>query len=221
MEERSGAGITGRFNSTASRNKTTSRSATSRMKYPDSVLESPIIEDTIKAQGEAESLGASGDNSKGHVWALTVRPSTRGVVLLQNFTPTIMDIEPHEVQRSFARELLLVLNKEAGMNGGWVVGYSHPPTVGDALHVNGDNVWGRLFMLWLDQDGDPQFSVEADKPFHAVFEEGSMYYVGQCYKAYTEWSKLRGVNVLKDLGFTEANMVKAAQGQKAKVQLVH
>lgn len=183
------------------------------MKYPDYVLDSQALSNRLHAEATFDC--SEGDSSKGHFWSLTQMPSDRRVAVRLNFTPSMTDIEPHELQKSFAKDLLVALNREVGHNGGWVVGFTHPPASWHAFHINGDNAWARMFCLWLDADGDPQFTFDTELPFHEVFGSGIDGYVHQCAKAYREWEKMLGKEGLKDLGIKEDQLIKEAMGQKA------
>lgn len=183
------------------------------MKYPDYVLDSKAV--TNRLHAEATFDCSEGDGTKGHFWCLTQVPSDRCVGVRMNFTPSMTDIEPHELQKSFAKELLLALNKEVGHDGGWVVGFTHPPAAWHAFHVDGDNAWARMFCLWLDADGDPQFTFDTELPFVEVYGSGTDGYIQQCSQAYREWEKMLGKQGLKDLGIKDDQLIREAMGQKA------
>ncbi len=183
------------------------------MKYPDYVLESKAVLGRLTAEAYFDS--SNGDDSRGLYWCLTQVPSDRTIIKLQNFTTSILDVEPHEIQKGFADQLVRQLNREVGHDGGWIVGFTHPPYRGDAIRVDGDNVWGRMFFLWLDKDGDPQFTFDTDLPFVEVFGSGIEGYLNQCEKAYHEWEKVLGKQGLKDLGIKEDQLIKEALGQTA------
>lgn len=106
------------------------------MKYPDYVLDSKALSNRLHAEATFDC--SEGDGTKGHFWCLTQVPSDRRIGVRLNFTASMTDIEPHELQKSFAKDLLVALNREVGHDGGWVVGFTHPPASWHAFHVNGD-----------------------------------------------------------------------------------
>lgn len=179
------------------------------LKYPDDVLKSLVVRGRLRREAKFES--ARGDDSKGHYWAITALPSTNQIVGCQNFTPSVFDIDPHPVQKQLAEALVRSLNRHVGHDGGWIVGFTHPPSQGNALRTDGDNVWGQLFCLWLDEDGDPQFTYETDRDPAEVVQDGVDYFIKMCDESYWRWEDLLGKKGRKELGLKDGQMIKAAQ----------
>ena len=66
-------------------------------------------------------------------------------------------------------------------------------------------------MIWLDGDCDPQFTVEFDRPFVELIQEGGHYFLEQAERAYQAFAEAYGLKAMKsDLGLTEDQMTKAA-----------
>jgi hypothetical protein len=128
-----------------------------------------------------------------------------------NFKPDFATVLPHELQIDFAKGVLKALNTEVGHGGAWIVGYTHPPSKGECVKVEGDNVWDRLFCIWLDQDGDPQFTVENIRwTFHEMLEAGAEFWMSQGQMCYSKWQELtHGVLDLK-----QGETFKRALGEK-------
>lgn len=182
-------------------------------KYPDYVLESPVM--NMRLEQEAVFEINNDDYLIGKFWAIAVRPSDGFPVVNMNFIPSPLEIEPHEVQKNFAADLLRALHKEASFGGGWLVGFTHPPEMVTSFikAEEPDNVWARMFFIWLDEDGDPQFTVDTQLPVMHVLSAGVENYLGLAYKAKQEWDEYAGKTMLKEMGVKDSQMVKAAQGE--------
>ncbi len=150
--------------------------------------------------------------SKRHYWIVAPEADTKaGTILLRNFKPSFIDIEPHDSQQQFVMMLQPLLQHNVGHDGLWLVGWTHPPSTAQAVRVDGDNAWSRLVMIWLDQDGDPKFTAESDMPFYDMVKEGVNYYAGLAEQAYTQWLEMVGPAAIKDdFGIGEDQQRKAA-----------
>jgi hypothetical protein len=93
---------------------------------------------------------------------------------------------PTFVQRVFAFDLASKLNREIGYGGAWIVMWIHPQAAQGIILQNGVNYSG-LRILWIDKDGDPQFTVEADETTDMFMEKGWHYWVEQCEDAHGYW----------------------------------
>lgn len=179
------------------------------MKYPDGVLTSGLIRERLAMEGTFDCR--KGDGTKGHYWAISQLPSTREIVGSQNFVPSVFDIDPHPMQKNLAEELLRSLNREVGHDGGWIVGFSHPPASHNLIRSDGDNVFARMFCIWLDEDGDPQFTYETDEDMAMVIQTGSHYFTQMCEESYQKWLDLLGKQSRKELGIKDSDLTKLAQ----------
>jgi hypothetical protein len=177
---------------------------------PSNIWESPAIRKRLYQESCFECDWGIAD--KKQYWAVAPIPDDKhGVATLRNYDPKgILNSDPHQIQQIFAQDVRKMLQSEAGFDGLWVVGYTHPPTTTEVLK-DGDNCWGRLFMLWLDEDADTQFTMEADIPFVQMFERGAKYYVGMANEAHETWKEIYSQKVLKeDMGLGADQQKKVA-----------
>lgn len=182
------------------------------MILPERIWESAVIKRRLLQEAGFECR--YGIPAKKNYWIVAPEADTkRGTVLLRNFKPTFLDIEPHDQQQQFAHMLQPLLQSKLGHDGLWIVGWTHPPSSGHAVRVDGDNVWGRLVMIWLDSDADPKFTAESDLPFYDMVSHGVEYYAGIAEQAWTQWNEMVGRAALKDdFGIKDEQQTKAALG---------
>lgn len=169
---------------------------------PNNLWKSPQIKARLTAEACFE--GERGISPKSHYWVVVPQADTgRGVVELSNFKPTIQDIEPHEMQQQFAVELQKELQHHAHFDGLWIVGFTHPPGTYGVL-TDTENCWGRLIMIWCDKDGDPQYTIENERPFIRQFEDGPNYWIEQAHIAHQAFLPVYGADAMKkDMGLKE------------------
>jgi hypothetical protein len=108
----------------------------------------------------------------------------------------LQNADPHEAQMQFAYELQKILIQEAGFDGLWIVGFTHPPSTYSVI-TDTENCWGRLIMIWLDEDGDPQFTLESDRLFVEQFQDGPNYWVERAHEAYNAYLPVFGRKAMK------------------------
>jgi hypothetical protein len=182
------------------------------MSLPQNLWTSEIIKRRLLQEAGFECR--YGIPEKKQYWIVAPEADTgRGKHVLMNFKPSFMDIEPHNAQQQFALMLQAVVQFEAGHDGLWLVGWTHPPTTAEAVRVDGDNAWGRLVMLWLDSDGDPKFVAESDLPFADMVEHGVEYYCGMAEQSYAQFNEMVGAQAMKaDFGIKEEQQTKAVLG---------
>ena len=66
-------------------------------------------------------------------------------------------------QAVFARKVLYLVNKELNFGGAWVAVFTNPEA--NMLHALAATVkYERIVFIWLDEDGDPQFSHDWFEP---------------------------------------------------------
>lgn len=94
---------------------------------------------------------------------------------------------PCEFQRMFAADMAKGLNDNLRHDGVWLVFWTHPPV---AMAVDAD-VYRVSHLLWLDEDGDPQFTVDNEDPFHEVMEAGFDHWIEAAEDAWQQWEEAR------------------------------
>ena len=175
------------------------------MNLPENIWDSPEIKTRLEQEAEfSEGWG------KKLYWVMVPEGNTgKGLVVKKNFTPNLIDIEPHPQQRQFAENLQSLLQRELHYDGLWIVGWTNPPATGSSLHVAGDNVWSRLFMIWLDEDADMHFTVESELPVIEILNHGEPHYVMKAEEAMEKWREEYGKKAMKDdFGISESQQTK-------------
>lgn len=177
---------------------------------PSNIWKSKAIRTRLEQEARFESNHGRAD--KPHYWIIAPEgDSRRGEVVLSNFEESILDCEPHELQQDFARQIQKSVQKEAHFDGVWLVGWTHPPAGWDAIRVDGNNCWGRLIMIWLDEDADAQYTVESDIPFIQMVQAGVDNYITQAERAHHEYVAHYGKKAMKnDFGIKEDQTSKEA-----------
>ncbi len=118
-------------------------------------------------------------------------------IQLRNYTPSMSRVAPHPIQVQFAKNLLSILMKELHFNGLWIVGWTHPPTAYAAL-TDMDNAWQRLIIIWLDKDGDPQYTIDYDKPVVDIIADGLQRHVEKIEDAHQQWREIYSNERMKE-----------------------
>lgn len=119
-------------------------------------------------------------------------------------------LSPEQVM--FARDVLDLLNRELHHDGAWVVVFTHPKP---ASAADATAEYARFAMMWMDRDGDIQFTVdwvegEGDIfDFPDVLMAGRETWANHAEEAWTTWRGLM-VDVLDP---SEGQTFKRAQGQ--------
>lgn len=103
---------------------------------------------------------------------------------------------PSPDQLMWAGDVLKKLNRELHHDGAWVVVFTHvlPVSIESVLHNATHADYGRYALIWLDQDGDAQFTVEWEAgittdlvDFTAILLAGIHSTVQKCDAAWTTW----------------------------------
>lgn len=181
----------------------------SKQEIPEAVYKSMVLRDRLNMEAGFE--GKNGRASKPHFWVTAPEAdSKRGCIVLKNFRESEFDIAPHPVQQQFARELQAHLQREHHHDGMWIVGWTHPPEFANLIRIDGDNVWGRLIMIFLDEDADPQFTTESERLIADMVEDGIIYYGNMASASWEEWqAEYSARNMKDDMGLKDNQMIKA------------
>lgn len=97
-------------------------------------------------------LEANLEGGNGQHYAIMVREG--GHIVAHN--PHSPELDP--LQFEWATALLRYLNRELHHGGAWVIAFTHPEA--PALAISNMARYRRYAIIWLDHDGDPQFSQE-------------------------------------------------------------
>jgi len=180
-----------------------------RQHIPEDVYKSMIIRDNLIIEAHFE--GKNGRASKPYFWVTVPEADTkRGCVILKNFKESEFEIAPHPVQQQFSRELQAHLQREHHHDGMWIVGWTHPPEFADLIRIDGDNVWSRMIVCYLDSDADWQFSIDFERPVAEMIEDGVAYFGDQASNAFETWRTEYSAKKMKDdMGLKDNQMTKA------------
>ena len=167
------------------------------MGLPSNLFQSPVI--LRRFEHEAKFECGRGKAERPLYCIAVPDPETRrGAYPLQNYPEdSIMYADPHPAQCGMAAWLCDWLNRYEHHDGLWVVGWTHPPTMTLTLQNMDEEAWGRLVMIWLDKDGDPQFTVESDHDLVRMIEKGERHYAALACDGWAEWDKAYGKKAQK------------------------
>lgn len=150
----------------------------------------------------------------------------RHYALIQRNNGDLMSHHPYSpsldpIQLMWAAEVLKLINKELHHDGAWVVCFTHPiPPQLSSVIDDSPKHWqyGRYCLIWLDEDGDPQFTQEwvagenADfRTFGHVLEAGIVSTAQKCEASWSLWQHA----MRKVIKPKEGQTYKRAQGQRA------
>lgn len=162
---------------------------------PSNLWKSSVIKNRLTAEACFECN--HGISLKKHYWVQVPESDTKtGSIELKNYKAGIQDCDPHEMQQQFAISLQRSLMENANFDGLWIVGFTHPPSTYEVLTDTG-NCWNRLIMIWLDEDGDPQFTVESDRDFANMLEDSPEYWIERAVEAYQAYLPVFSQKALK------------------------
>lgn len=163
---------------------------------PNNLWKSPVIKDRLALEACFESTNC-GISEKPHYWVMVPQADSKdGVVVLQNYKSDMSNCDPHEMQQQFARKIQNELQRSCHFDGLWLVGFTHPPTTYGVI-TDTENCWNRLIMIWHDEDGDPQYTLESDLPFIDQVRAGEHYYVDLANQSHDSWKKMYGRKAMK------------------------
>lgn len=121
--------------------------------------------------------------------------------------------ELEEMQAVFARDLLQMLNKELHHDGAWVIVFTDPQPPTALISLKWE--YRRFAVIWVDRDGDPQFSLEwlqgesEEFDFADVLLSGLESWGARAETAWQQWKLL-----MRDvLDPSSDQLIKRAQGQ--------
>lgn len=169
---------------------------------PENLWKSPVIQERLIQEALFDCR--YGVPAKPYFDVMVPQADTKiGQIQLRNYTPSMAEVAPHPIQVQFAKNLLDILMKELHFNGLWIVGWTHPPTSYAAL-TEMDNAWQRLIIIWLDQDGDPQYTIDYDKPVVEIIADGLELHAKKAEDAHQQWRQIYSDTAMReDMALTE------------------
>lgn len=171
---------------------------------PENIWNSPTIRQRLFSEAQIESSRGRAEKPYYYFNVPQVDNPVQQSIELRNYYPSIFDIDPHDLQKELALKIRQALQHEVSHGGCWIVGWTHPPAQMEAIREDGDNVWGRLVIIWLDEDADPHYTLESDISFIAMATNGVDYYVRLAENAHEKWLKEYSPKVLKeDMGLKD------------------
>lgn len=117
---------------------------------------------------------------------------------------------PEQPLVMFMTDMAPALQHHLHHDGRWVVMLTHPrpPASPNAMFIE----YARFAFVWLDSDGDPQFTVENEEVWWKILTAGQECWLEQAELAWQSWFRAMR-HVLEPNPETE--LYKKAQGQKA------
>ena len=173
------------------------------MKLTETQIVTPALIERFAAEAEFEG-------EPGGYYALI--PRDDGDVLAHH--PYAPAAEPHQLL--WAQDVLRKLNRELHRDGAWVVCFTHPGGALSAPHTPGHVEYARYCLIWLDPDGDAQFTLEwrANESelldFADVMLAGIESTLQKCETAWTIWH----THMRKVLEPREGQTYRRAQGER-------
>lgn len=173
------------------------------LRTDDELLVTPFLKRRLATEGRY----ADGDGS---VWALLQRSNGQRVEILSQ---AAQNWNPLKEQRDFGHLLCELLNGQIRHDGRWVVGFTHPSELTTEYHEKFSEIYyNRWFALWIDNDGDPQFTMDCENRFDEVTAVPIFKWVSDAEEAWQKWKHhMRDVLGTKRM---EQISVKRAQGQE-------
>lgn len=161
-------------------------------KLNDDWLVSPFIQQRLLDESED-----TGGNLTGF-WAVVTGENGARKVMAST------KIMPDPMQQVFAGDMAQALNRHLRHDGAWIVFWTHPPQVFGADHLY--RMW---HFLWIDRDGDPQFTIDNEDAFHTVLLEGADHWLESAEVAWQQWREMM-IDVLDP---KQKQLFKRAQGE--------
>lgn len=141
-------------------------------------------------------------------WALTRRADGRPHTM--SSAPFAMAADPLPEQQMFAHDMSAALNRHLHHNGRWLVQFSSPDVVPLAGPLGVE--YRRWALLWMDEHGDIEVSIDNEEPFTWALMAGMHYWMEQAEQGWQLW--LRHSRVVP--GVTPDQLYKRAQGQRPR-----
>src|SRR5258708_10303191 len=145
-------------------------------KFREEFLRLPLIRQRMEGEADGLLWGAVSSRDAGAVH-LPLRANSKGNLF-----------RPLDEQVMFACDMAEALNKHIHHDGRWIVQLVHPDLRAFVPLVVTEAVLYREFrFIWLDEDGDPQFTYECGFPLEQWLLAGWRSWVEQAETAHAQW----------------------------------
>lgn len=157
------------------------------MRFDENLLFSQALRNRLDTEAAMEAdLGTTSAS-----WYAVKMLDDHQVVIERNYDPRAGIIsDPPTHQMLWAEAVSKILNHECGHDGRWVVGFTHPPGYGEMVLCEPKFSWRRIIKVWLDIDGDPQFTVDCIENWENVASQSPHHFIGQAEEAWKHWKVL-------------------------------
>lgn len=174
-----------------------------------------LAEDLIISTALLRRFAVEGEAEGGDGRYYGVIPRANGDVLAHH--PAAPSASPEQLL--WAGDVLRFLNRELHHDGAWVLVFTHPkpPALESVIHAAPAHAeYARYGLIWLDADGDPQFTVEWSegsgelRDFADVLLAGLPAIAKQCEAAWATWH----LHMRQVLAPKEGQTFKRARGER-------
>ena len=114
--------------------------------------------------------------------------------------------------KMFAMDIMKALNRHMPNGGAWIVQWSDPKPYEAESHaiLLEATEYGRFVIIWIDVDGDPQFTIEFDDDFKEALRAGVDPWMERAASAWKQWHMM----MHEVLDPAEDQQFKKARGEK-------
>lgn len=160
-------------------------------KLDDDLVRSPTIDQRLQAEADNGVFIAWIERSNGEILEYMKGP------------------EPRPEYKMFAIDIMTALNSKMANGGAWIVQWSDPRPV-EAIILTGAE-YRRFVIVWMDEDGDPQFTIEWDDDFKEALAAGLDPWLERAASAWGQWR-----HYMREVLDPRADQLfKKAKGEKA------
>lgn len=165
-------------------------------KFNDELLVSPLIRQRLMDESEDTQSRLTG------YWAVLTK-ATGVQAQVSAGTP----MRPDPMQQMFALDMAQALNRHLRHDGAWIVFWTHPVPAPIVLSLETEfRMW---HFLWIDEDGDPGFTIDNEDPFQTVLDCGPDHWIESAEHGWQQWKEM-----MRDVLDPSAEQTfKRAQGQ--------
>ncbi len=144
-------------------------------KFDDTLLDTDVLDRRLIGEANFES----GEDTR--FWVAKFRANGMPEMKARGLNPPVS-------YQVMACDLGTALNDMIHHDGAWLVAWTDPlePTIEEAL-LGAEIVPQRMILLWIDDAGDPQFTIEIVERFADIVECGILHWVEQAEDGWKAW----------------------------------